>query len=154
MYLDAKIAIASVSPATWHALGADPEFGRFAISDPGRALFLATFTVITTADGVEYRVNGQLHRIGGPAVARPDGYIAWHERDQLHRVGGPAWTWPDGYTAWYERGQLHRVDGPALDHPDGYNAWYERGQRHRVDGPAVTHPDGTTEWYERGVRIR
>jgi hypothetical protein len=84
--------------------------------------------VTQTADGwTEYRVDGLLHRIGGPArvlfsasspenkqppaVLRAEYYFAGH----LHRVGGPAViNYENGTFSYYRHGKLHRKDGPAV----------------------------------------
>ena len=34
---------------------------------------------------------------------------------QLHRVDGPAVVYNDGKTEWWVNGQLHRIDGPAIE---------------------------------------
>lgn len=43
-----------------------------------------------------------------------DGIIEWRLNGQLHRIDGPAYEWSDGYKAWYFMGRLHREDGPAI----------------------------------------
>lgn len=55
-------------------------------------------------DCVEWRLNGKLHRIGGPAMEWANGSKWWWELDKLHRIGGPAVEWADGSKEWWERG--------------------------------------------------
>jgi len=145
--LDVKCIIARDSVAAWRALGADPEFGRFAIDQQGRDEFTRTFTV--TING-RWTINGIRHRADGPAIAKADGSTSWYYRGRRHRVDGPAVTEADGSTTWYYRGRRHRVDGPAVANADGSTSWYYHGQLHRLDGPAITRQDGTTLWYCRG----
>lgn len=39
---------------------------------------------------VEYRLNGELHRIDGPAVITREGDEHWYLNGKRHRIGGPA----------------------------------------------------------------
>ena len=46
------------------------------------------------------------HRDDGPAVVFACGYKAWYIQGQLHRIGGPAVIDPrNGYEAWWENGK-------------------------------------------------
>lgn len=41
------------------------------------------------SDGTQkWYLNGQLHRVDGPAVFHLDGYQEWYTHGKLHRVGG------------------------------------------------------------------
>ena len=77
----------------------------------------------------------------------PDGSKFWYQNGQLHRVGGPAITTPGGYQAWFQNGEYHRVNGPSLIRFDGTQVWCVYSKYHRVDGPAITWPDGNESWY-------
>ena len=156
LHLDAKLSIARTSIAAWNALmRADPIFGRYALSEQGRSMFLVAFTVIEKG---EWRVAGKLHRVdipgipgsGGPARVIAGGTEEWYERGKLHRIGGPAITNANGSEMWYEYNKLHRIDGPACIYPDGSKDWYERGKLHRIGGPAAVYPEGGEDWYEHG----
>lgn len=48
---------------------------------------------------------------------------------QRHRVNGPAVEWADGTKFWYFEGQLHRVDGPAVEWADDTKEWWFEDQR-------------------------
>lgn len=68
-------------------------------------------------------------------VEGDDGTKQWHLNGQLHRMDGPAIEMPDGSRGWFQNGLAHRTDGPALEYPDniGYPGdlkqyWY-RGER-------------------------
>ena len=50
-----------------------------------------------------YCINGNLHREGGPAVVREDGFTAYYKNDKLHREDGPAIEW-NGYAEWWING--------------------------------------------------
>ncbi|NJO58776.1 MAG: hypothetical protein HC836_10640 [Richelia sp. RM2_1_2] len=39
----------------------------------------------------------------------------WRKDGVLHRIDGPAVIWPDGSKEWYKNGRLHRIDGPAIE---------------------------------------
>ena len=77
----------------------------------------------------------------------------WYLDGQLHRVDGPAVEYTNGTKLWCQNGQLHREDGPAVEHADGYKAWYKNDQLHRADGPAAQWADGTKSWYINGKRV-
>ena len=121
-------------------------------------------TCTTDSGGIKEWRNkeGQLHRIGGPAIEWSDGTKKWFLNGEYHRIGGPAIEHPDGYKEWYiegkklteeefnshfyctidsdgnkrwrnKEGRLHREDGPAVELSDGYKAWFLEGQRHRTN---------------------
>ena len=75
----------------------------------------------------EWRLNGKLHRLDGPAIEHPNGSKSWHQNGKLHRLDGPAVEWPDGTKSWYQNGKLHRLDGPAVEWSDGGKEWYING---------------------------
>lgn len=52
----------------------------------------------------EWRHNGRLHRIDGPAVILAHGTEKWYRNGQLHRIGGPAVTQPNGYVEYWLNG--------------------------------------------------
>jgi hypothetical protein len=81
--------------------------------------------IVETNDGSRHwYLNGELHRIGGPAVELINEDKEWHLNGKLHRVDGPAVEYADGHKVWYFNGKLHRVDGPAIEHANGEKAWY------------------------------
>lgn len=70
--------------------------------------------IILTNTGVqEWREDGELHRLDGPAVIYPDGGESWYRKGYFHRLDGPAVTYTNGELRWYRWGELHRIDGPA-----------------------------------------
>ena len=71
----------------------------------------------------------------------------WWVNGQLHRVGGPARILLGGTELWYEHDRLHRVDGPAITRANGEQTWMVNGEIHRLDGPAITRPWNSNEWY-------
>ncbi len=55
----------------------------------------------------------------------------WRNKEgQLHRIGGPAVEWDDGYKAYYQNDKLHRLDGPAYIRPDGHEEYWIEGKRY------------------------
>jgi hypothetical protein len=85
---------------------------------------------IEFGDRVEHQLNGELHRLDGPAI-----------------------EWTDGDKEWWVNGQRHRVDGPAIEWANGDKMWFLNDKYHRVDGPAVEWTDGAKEWWVNGVRV-
>ena len=82
----------------------------------------------------------------------PDGTKQWRLDGKLHRVDGPALEYADGTKYWYLNDKLHRVDGPAIEYANGTKRWYLNGKLHRVDGPAIESPNGDKIWYLNGKR--
>ena len=83
-----------------------------------------------------FNAQGQLHRVHGPAVERPNGYRAWYQNGLLHRLDGPAIEYTNGRREWYQKDLLHRLDGPAIEYPDG--------RRWHINGKELTE----TEWQQ------
>ena len=77
----------------------------------------------------------------------PDGRKEWYLNGERHRVDGPAIEWANGTKAWFLNGKPHREDGPAIEYADGAKEWYLNSKRHRVDGPAREWADGSKEWW-------
>ena len=77
---------------------------------------------------IEWRQNGNLHRLDGPAIEYANGYKAWYQNGKLHRLDGPACEYADGSMAWYQDGNLHREDGPASEYADEYKFWFIEGK--------------------------
>jgi len=82
-----------------------------------------------------------------------DGTKSWFLNGQRHRVDGPACEWANGDKSWWLNDQLHRVDGPAIEDADGSKRWYLNGELHRVDGPACEYADGSKFWYLNGKQL-
>ncbi len=155
--LEIIIEIASVAPGAWLALAvAYPPFGRYTLTDAGRADAVRAFGwVETEAEGSErWYLNGLPHRDDGPAIINSDGTKCWLHHGQLHRDGDPAILRPDGMKVWYRHGFHHRDDGPAIINSDGTKCWYNNNKLHRDDGPAVIRSDGTKYWYRHDVLIK
>lgn len=58
-----------------------------------------------------------------------NGTIEWRQNGKLNRVGGPAVEGYDGYQAYYKNDMHHRLDGPAIIYADGREAYYINGQQ-------------------------
>ncbi len=50
----------------------------------------------------------------------------WMLNGERHRLDGPATLGPNGYEGWYENGKIHRLDGPAIVQSDGREGWWIR----------------------------
>ena len=48
----------------------------------------------------------------------------WYLNGNLHRVDGPAIERANGDKFWFLNGNLHRVDGPAAEYANGDKCWY------------------------------
>jgi hypothetical protein len=77
----------------------------------------------------EWRLNGKLHRLDGPALEETNGAKQWWLNGKLHRINGPAFERADGTKEWWLNGKLHCTDGPALEWADGTKVWYINGER-------------------------
>ena len=82
-----------------------------------------------------------------------NGTKRWTLDGQLHRLDGPAVEYPNGDKYWFYHGQFHRESNPAIECANGHKAWYLYGQRHREDGPAIEYYNGTKVWYYHGKYI-
>ena len=80
-----------------------------------------------------------------------NGTKSWHLNGQRHRVDGPAVERANGSKEWWLNGQRHRVDGPAIEWKSGTKEWWLNDKRHRVDGPAIEWMDGLKEWWLNNV---
>ena len=88
-----------------------------------------------------------------PTVERTDGQKEWRVNGRLHRLGGPAIVYPDGRREWFANGRRHRLDGPAIERPNGSKEWWVNGKLHRLDGPAVKYADGDEAWWVMGLCV-
>ena len=53
-----------------------------------------------------------------------DGTKRWVLNGEPHRVNGPAIEFANGTKHWYLNGERHRIDGPAIEFANGYRRWY------------------------------
>lgn len=89
-----------------------------------------------------------------PTYVMPGGSKEWRDKNlKLHRIGAPAIVRPNGDTCWYVDGKLHREDGPALDWTNGHKTWYKNGMCHRIDGPASIVPGHGCAYFVGGRRF-
>ena len=55
-----------------------------------------------------------------------DGTRCWYVNGQLHRIDGPALVF--GCTKfWYQNNKYHRLDGPAIERTNGVHNWFLHG---------------------------
>ena len=57
-------------------------------------------------------------------IVYPNGDKGWYLNGQRHRLDGPALETADGRKYWYLNGQLHRLDGPAIEWANGRKRWF------------------------------
>jgi hypothetical protein len=101
-----------------------------------------------------YLLNGELHRLDGPAKIDKNGDQYWYKNGKLNRDDGPAIEKTNGEKHWYQMGLRHRVGGPAAMLSNGDNGWWLNGKFHREDGPAIERKsDGVKEWYLNGTKF-
>jgi len=55
-------------------------------------------------NGKYWYLDGELHRLDGPAVERTDGYKAWYCQNKNHRLNGPAVMRTNGDNSWWVNG--------------------------------------------------
>jgi hypothetical protein len=90
---------------------------------------------------------------GGELEEYPNGNKFWVLNGNYHRVDGPAIIHYNGSRFWYLNGEYHREDGPAVEYADATKCWYLNGKLHREDGPAVEWSIDNKFWYLNNVRI-
>ncbi|MEQ8328095.1 MAG: hypothetical protein RIE84_11285 [Parvibaculum sp.] len=120
----------------------------------------------------QYVVDGQLQRVGGPAVVRIENgqrREKIYQQGSLHNPDGPSETVTDLETGivveetWHLQGLEHRTDGPAftMRHPQTGVVLVERWSLYGViergdDGPSQIHRDPSTgrvrleQWHTAG----
>jgi transcription elongation factor len=62
----------------------------------------------------EWRFNGKLHRLDGPAVEDGDGYKAWYVDGKRHRLDGPAVEKGNRKEWWVDGKKLTEAEFNAL----------------------------------------
>ena len=82
-----------------------------------------------------------------------DGTQEWWVNGQRHRLDGPAYIGAAGTQEWWVNGQRHRPVGPAVISAAVRQEWYVNSQLHRPVGPAIIGAAGTQEWWVRGQNI-
>ena len=105
----------------------------------------------------EYIVNGDYHRIGGPAIVDDNAYNKWYIRGELHSQNDePCSSYPDGRKEWRYFGKLHRSkDKPALITSNGDEYYFNQGQIHRDgDNPSVIFANGDVYYHKWGAPHR
>ena len=80
-----------------------------------------------------WTVNGEYHRLDGPAIERANGTNYWYVKGERHRLDGPAVEWNDGTKEWWINDRLHRLDRPAVEWSDGNKFWYVDDEK--LSGP-------------------
>ena len=62
----------------------------------------------------------------------------WYVNGELHRLDGPAVEQANGFKAWWVNGKPHREDGPAVEHASGGKEWWVNNKLIRKEGPMHT----------------
>ena len=88
---------------------------------------------------------------GSGVAERCTGNRYWRVEGEYHRLDGPAIMYANGTSIWYINGDLHREDGPACEYTNGTKCWYINGKRHREDGPAIEYASGSEYQYLNDV---
>jgi hypothetical protein len=79
-----------------------------------------------------------------------NGRKEWRLNGKLHRIDGPAMEWISGTKQWFINGKLHRTDGPAIELASGSNSWWVNGIEIDIEQIISNHelnPDWT-KWTE------
>jgi hypothetical protein len=87
-------------------------------------MFLSGLTICSTNHCIPSK--GITPQVGRHIYA--DGSQEWHVDGQLHRLDGPAVIHAHGSQRWHVDGQLHRLDGPAVIDADGSQEWWLHGK--------------------------
>ena len=56
-----------------------------------------------------------------------DDGVNWYVDGKLHRLDGPAIESANGTSLWYFKGKRHRLDGPAIEYANGCREWWIDG---------------------------
>lgn len=82
----------------------------------------------------QYFKNGKLHRDNNPAKVYTNGNSVWYNEGNIHRIGGPAVI---NYIPLDFIQNIDNVDEDQRPLKCNYNGWYENGLLHRLGGPAI-----------------
>jgi hypothetical protein len=74
---------------------------------------------------------------GGELLEDSDGNKFYLLNGDLHRINGPAVEWMTGGKAWWVNGKRHRIDGPATEWSSGHKQWCLDGK----DIPCTTQKE-------------
>jgi len=77
---------------------------------------------------IKVRYNSEIPKRFTGIVEYTSGTKVWYLNGQWHRVDGPAIEYPDGTKEWWLNGKVHRVDGPAYEGADGSKQWHLNGK--------------------------
>ena len=95
-----------------------------------------------TENGIEYDVT-----------VDDNGTKQWILNGEYHRIDGPAIEYANDDKQWFQNGVRHRLDGPAVEYANGTKKWYQNDELHRDDGPAIEYANGTKAWYIDGEKL-
>ena len=60
----------------------------------------------------------------------PNGHREWRLNGEFHRLDGPAIEFANGSKSWFLNGIRHREDGPAIEYADGHKEWLLNGKEY------------------------
>ena len=64
----------------------------------------------------------------------------WYLNGQRHRIDGPAVDHSDGTKQWFLNGKQHRTDGPAAEYPNSTKFWCLNGKYHENPPKSYKNP--------------
>lgn len=96
--------------------------------------------------------NNEIHREDGPAIDAYN-FKMWYLNGQCHRINGPAYVSRYGDMKWFQNNELHRIGAPAIEYDNGDREWHQHGKLHREDGPALEFADGRKIYYYNDKRF-
>jgi len=68
-----------------------------------------------------------------PKLKIVEGNKYWILNGNFHRIYGPAVEHASGYKMWYLNGLLHRIDGPAIESANGEKEWWLNGKQVKAE---------------------
>ncbi len=81
-----------------------------------------------------------------------DNRTEWRNKEgQLHKIGGPAIEYNNGNKKYFQNNLYHRLNGPAIEYANGDKFWYQNDKCHRLDGPACEWSNEKKAWYIEGI---
>jgi hypothetical protein len=94
------------------------------------------FTMTTTnlhLEKTEAMTQDSPYSLANECVTLSNGCKQWRKDGLIHRVDGPAEVHPNGSKVWIQNGLLHRVGGPAIEFYPSGNSWYIQGRQFTID---------------------
>ncbi len=105
-------------------------------------------TVMDDMWHTRYYLGGKLHRVGGPAVIRKEGWttFSWPYSKKYKSIS----EYTNDEPIFNSGGMVYYKGGSTLIHIRGMEEYYIHGKHHNSQGAAIIHENGAKEFWING----